>query len=178
MKDFLEKTLRQNISMEETEYLNDKLPLTFRGRYIFFKIETNGHPWIAIYPKIEVGLVTLRKDRLRIEKLAGLNCAIFLDTTTFYIKEKFMEEGIPFVIKNKQVYLPFIGFLLSNTNERDIPPVHLISYLTQKLIFTAIYEKNFPFCEILARFLRLINREVDGRCRPLRKMNASSDCGI
>ncbi len=141
MKDFLEKTLRQNISMEETEYLNDKLPLTFRGRYIFFKIETNGHPWIAIYPKIEVGLVTLRKDRLRIEKLAGLNCAIFLDTTTFYIKEKFMEEGIPFVIKNKQVYLPFIGFLLSNTNERDIPPVHLISYLTQKLIFTAIYEK-------------------------------------
>ena len=40
-----------------------------------------------------------------------------------------MEEGIPFVIKNKQVYLPFIGLLLLNTNERDIAPVHLISYM-------------------------------------------------
>ena len=141
MKQFLEKTLRQKVSMEETEYLNDRLPLAFRGRYTFFKVETNGNPWIAIQPKNEAGLVTLRKDRLRIEKLAGLNCAIFLDTTTFYIKEKLMEEGIPFVLKNKQVYLPFIGFLLSNTNDREIAPVHLISYLTQKLIFTSIYEK-------------------------------------
>jgi hypothetical protein len=30
---------------------------------------------------------------------------------------------------------------LSNENERDIAPVHLISYLTQRLIFVAIYEK-------------------------------------
>lgn len=141
MRDFLEKTLRQNVSMEETEYLNDKLPLAFRGKYTFFRVETSGYPWIAIYPQNKVGLAMLRKDRLRIEKIAGLNCAIFFDTTTFYIREKLMEEGIPFVIKNKQVYLPFIGLLLSNTHERDIAPVHLISCLTQKLIFVAIYEK-------------------------------------
>lgn len=141
MKEFLEKTLRQNISMEETEHLNDKMPLAFRGRYTVFKIETNGLAWIAIQPKNDVGLVMLRKDRAGIEKIAGLNCAIFLDTTTFYIKEKLMDEGIPFVLKGKQVYLPFIGFLLSHSNERDIVPVHLISFLTQKLIFVAIYEK-------------------------------------
>ena len=141
MKEFLEKTLRQNVSMEETEYLNDKMPLAFRGRYTVFKIETNGLAWIAIQPKKDVGLVMLRKDRAGIEKIAGLNCAIFLNATTFYIKEKLMEEGIPFVLNGKQVYLPFIGFLLSNSNERDIAPVHLISFLTQKLIFVAIYEK-------------------------------------
>ena len=32
MKNFLEKTLRQNVMIEETEYLNEKLPLAFRGR--------------------------------------------------------------------------------------------------------------------------------------------------
>ena len=37
--------------------------------------------------------------------------------------------------------MPFIGCLLSNTGERDIAPVELISFLTQKLILTAIYEK-------------------------------------
>jgi hypothetical protein len=141
MKDFLEKTLRQNVSMEESEYLNDKLPIAFRGRYTFYKVETNGLSWIAIQPKNDVGLVMLRKDRAKIEKVAGLNCAIFLNATTFYIKERLVDEGIPFVLNGKQVYLPFIGYLLSNENERDIAPVHLISYLTQRLIFVAIYEK-------------------------------------
>ena len=141
MKEFLEKTLRQNVTMEESEYLNDKLPLAFRGRYTFYKMETNGLSWIAIQPKMDVGLVVLRKDRAKIEKIADLNCAIFLNKTTFYIKEKLVEEGIPFVLDGKQVYLPFIGYLLSNENDRVIAPVHLISYLTQRLIFVAIYEK-------------------------------------
>ena len=79
--------------------------------------------WIAIKPK----------------SAAGLNCAIFMDSTTCYIKEKLIEEGIPFVLAGKQVYLPFIGFLLSSSGERDIVPVQLISYLTQKLILIAIY---------------------------------------
>ena len=141
MKNFLEKTLRQNVMIEETEYLNEKLPLAFRGRYTFYKVETNGSPWIAIQPKADVGLAVLRKDWIKIEKAAGLNCAIFFDSTSFYIKEKLLEEGIPFVLKDKQVYLPFIGYLLSNENERKISPVHLISFLTQKVILVAIYEK-------------------------------------
>ena len=58
---------------------------------------------MAINPKADVGLVMLRRDRDVIEKMTGLNCAIFLDRTTFYIKEKLIEEGIPFVIDGKQV---------------------------------------------------------------------------
>lgn len=141
MKDFIEQTLRQSVSMEETEYLYDKLPLAFRGRYYFYKVMTNGISWIAIKPKNDASLVTLRKDRAMIEKVACLNCAIFLDSTTFYIKEKLIEEGIPFVLKEKQLYLPFIGIMLSNENKRDIAPVHLISFLTQRVIFVAIYDK-------------------------------------
>ena len=97
--------------------------------------------WVAIKPKSDAGLVTLRKDRAKVQAAAGLNCAIFMDSTTCYIKEKLLEEGIPFVLADKQVYLPFIGYLLSNSGDRDIAPVQLISYLTQKLILTAIYEK-------------------------------------
>ena len=52
-----------------------------------------------------------------------------------------MEEGIPFVIDGKQVFLPFIGYLLSKENERELPPVHLISFLTQKMLLIAIYER-------------------------------------
>ncbi len=85
---FLEKTLRQNVLMKESKYLNDKLPLVIQGRYTFLKIKTNGISWVAIQPKMDVGLVVLRKDRSKIEKTVGLNCAIFFESTSFYIKKK------------------------------------------------------------------------------------------
>ena len=141
MKEFLEKTLRQNVIMTENKEVYKKLPLAYRGRYDIFTVETNGVLWMAIHPKDDAGLVMLRRDRAGVEKMTGLNCAIFLDRTTFYIKEKMMEEGIPFVIEGKQVFLPFIGYLLNNANERKLAPVHLISFLTQKMLLIAIYER-------------------------------------
>lgn len=141
MKEFLEKSLRQNVIMTENKELYKKLPLVYRGRYDIFIVETNGVLWMAIQPKDDVGLVLLRRDRNCVEKMTGLNCAIFLERTTFYIKEKLMEEGIPFVIDGKQIFLPFIGYLLSKSNERELPPVHLISFLTQKMLLVAIYER-------------------------------------
>lgn len=70
----------------------------------------------------------------------------FFDSTSFYIKEKLLEEGIPFVLKDKQVYLPFIGYLLSNENERKISPVHLISFLTQKLYWLQYMKMGKCYC--------------------------------
>ena len=141
MKEFLEKILRQNVIMTKNKEVYKKLPLVYRGRYDIFTVETNGALWMAIHPKDDVGLVMLRRDRAGVEKMTGLNCAIFLDRTTFYIKEKMMEEGIPFVIEGKQVFLPFIGYLLSKENERELAPVHLISFLTRKMLLMAIYER-------------------------------------
>ena len=141
MKEFLEKTLRQNVIMTENKEVYKKLPLAYRGRYDIFTVETNGVLWMAIHPKDDIGLVVLRRDRAVVEKITGLNCAVFLDRTTFYIKEKMIEEGIPFVIDRKQVFLPFIGYLLSKENERELAPVHLISFLTQKMLLMAIYER-------------------------------------
>ncbi len=141
MKEYLEKTLRQKVVISETEDVYKRLPLLFRGRYDVLKICTNGIQWMAIHPKDTARLVMLRKDRQTVEQLIGLNCAVFLDYTTFYIQEKMLEEGIPFVIKGKQVYLPFIGYLLSNSRKKEVTPVHMISYLAQKMILFAIYEK-------------------------------------
>ena len=140
MKEFLEKALRQTVTIADDAEILAELPLAFKGRYDIHKVETNGALWMAIHPKDAAGLVTLRKDRARIEKQTGLNCALFLDQATFYIKEKLMEEGIPFVIKGKQVFLPFIGYLLTNEHDRELAPVHLISFLTQKMLLMALYE--------------------------------------
>ena len=164
MKAFLEKTLRQEIQMEADQETYEKLPLAYRGRYDIYKVKSNGLLWCAIHPKSEIGLVMLRKDRARVEKVTGLNCAVFLDSTTFYIKEKLLEEGIPFVIENRQVYLPFIGYLLSNAKERKLPPVHLISFLTQKLLLMAIYEKWQEVKVTEAANLLGVSKMSESRC--------------
>lgn len=141
MKEYLEKVLRQTVTIEDDKLIPDKLPLAFKGRYDIYKVETNGVLWVAIHPKAEAGLVMLRKDRAKVEKQSGLNCALFLDQATFYMKEKMIEEGIPFVLNGKQVYLPFIGYLLANGYDRELPPVYQISFLTQKMLLMAMYGK-------------------------------------
>ena len=164
MKEYLEKALRQTVMIKDDPEILTELPLAFKGRYNIYKVETNGALWTAIHPKGEAGLVMLRKDRARIEKQTGLNCALFLDQATFYVKEKLMEEGIPFVIKGKQVYLPFIGYLLANEHDRELAPVHQISFLTQKMLLTAIYE-NWTEVKVTEAAQRLeISRMSASRC--------------
>ena len=73
MKEFLEKALKQTVCIEENKELYDRLPLAYKGKYIIYNVKTNGLLWIAISPKSEVGLVMLRKDRLKVENVANLN---------------------------------------------------------------------------------------------------------
>ena len=55
MREFLEKTLRQNVIMTENKEVYKRLPLAYRGRYDIFTVETNGVLWMAIHPKDEIG---------------------------------------------------------------------------------------------------------------------------
>lgn len=45
------------------------------------------------------------------------------------------------MIQEQQIYLSFLGVALSREDERIIKPCERISFLTQKLLLTSIYEK-------------------------------------
>ncbi|MFQ9890777.1 MAG: hypothetical protein ACLRWM_12015 [Streptococcus sp.] len=51
-----------------------------------------------------------------------------------------IEEGIPFVIDRKQVFLPFIGYLLSKGNERAGTSSFDFIF-DAKMLLMAIYER-------------------------------------
>ena len=57
MKEFLEKSLQQNVTITEDKEIYKELPLVYRGRYDIFKVKTNGILWMAIQPKVEVVLL-------------------------------------------------------------------------------------------------------------------------
>lgn len=141
MKEFIENTLHLRVSIKETDKYYENLAWVYRARYTFYDVKINTISFIAIEPKKEINLWTLTGQRELIEEKFGLKCALFFDTSTAYKKERFLEEGVPFVIRGKQIYLPFLGIALENDRKKDISPVTLISFLTQKMIFVAMYEK-------------------------------------
>ena len=141
MKDFIEKSLRRPITLVDNAEIFKKLPLKFRGNYELFSVYQDSVEWIIAKPKKELRLNALRYDRSQIEKTAGLNCALYFNKLNYYTKETMLNEGIPFILEGKQVFLPFLGMLLAEKNDRRLVPVHTISFLTQKLILCALYEK-------------------------------------
>ena len=51
-----------------------------------------------------------------------------------------LEEGIPFIWEDHQIYLPFLGIMLNQAENRELKPCTEISFLTQKLLITALYQ--------------------------------------
>lgn len=141
MKEYIEKCLRRQVIIEKKSDLYEKLPLRYEGQYELFSVFQDGIEWILACPKSDIRLNVLRYDQKQIEKVTGLNCALYFLKLNAYTKETMMMEGIPFIIGGKQMFLPFIGMLLVDNNDRKLKPVHMISFLTQKLLLCALYEK-------------------------------------
>lgn len=141
MKNYIEKSLRRPVTIIPNTEILKQLPLGYRGNYDIFNVMQDNIEWMLVKPKKEIRLNALRHNRNQLEKAAGLNCAFYFEKLNYYTKETMMNEGIPFIIEEKQVYLPFLGMLLAEKADRKLVPVHTISFLTQKLILCALYEK-------------------------------------
>ena len=118
----------------------DKLPLYLRSGYHFFTLIIHGVKCLLARPKETVNLTALRKQNSQLKKLTGFDCVLCLDNVRMYTKEKMLSEGIPFVIVGQQLYLPFLGIALAKNGMRDITNIAQISFITQRLLLTALYD--------------------------------------
>lgn len=141
MKTYIEKFLRRPVAIQINNEILKKLPLIYKGKYNLFSVFQDDVEWLIAQPKEEIRLNKLRYDRRQIEKVSGLNCALFFNKLNHYSRDTMMNEGIPFIIADKQMYLPFLGMILSGKDDRKLVPIHTISFLTQKLLLCALYEK-------------------------------------
>jgi len=139
MKDYLQKILHMEIKVKAEDSLYKDLPLFFKGAYKIFIVDSGGVKWIALQPRKDVRLSQLRQNRAFLESKKQLNVALVLEKRSLYAKETMIEEGIPFIIMDDTVYLPFLGVLLRE-QQRMLKPVHQIAFLTQKILLTGIYK--------------------------------------
>ena len=139
MEKYLTEMLHMDTKLVEATELYDHLPLLFKGTYVIYKVNSGGVEWIALQPNTNVRLSQIRKNRAFLEQKQQMNVAVFLEKASLYSKDKMTEEGIPFVIRNDTVYLPFMGILLGK-KQRELKPVHQISFLTQRILLQGLYE--------------------------------------
>lgn len=138
--EYIEETL--HISADVSVYKNnDTLPLYLRNGYDLYAMTVQNVQCLLAQPKEPANLTALRKQCGQLKKLTGLDCVLCLDGVRIYTKDKMLSEGIPFVIAGQQIYMPFLGVALNKNGMREIPQAERISFSTQKLLLTAIYQK-------------------------------------
>ncbi len=139
MERYLKEMLHMDVKIQEAAQLYSHLPLFYKGTYTIYKVNSGGVEWMAMKSKGNVRLTQIRKNRAFLEQKTQMNVAVFLEKASLYSKDKMTEEGIPFVVSGNAVYLPFMGILLGK-KQRELKPIHQISFLTQRLLIQGIYE--------------------------------------
>lgn len=163
MKSFIEKCLGIDVEIEKMN-TNDKLPMLYNSLYDFQKVYMKNAEWVVAVPKEQINLSQIRRHHRQMEKLLNMHCAIYYKGTSNYSKNTMISDGIPFIIEDREIYLPFIGVLLNTEAERELKPVQRISFLTQKMLIQAIYEKWYEINATKAAARLGITRMSASRC--------------
>lgn len=162
MKKSIERLL--HILCEESEFSDtEALPLFLRGAYRLKVLRIQDISFLTAAPIEKVNLATMRKHRKKLMEIAGMECAFRLETISTYAKKKMLEEGISFILEDKELYLPFLGIVLNNKKKEKASPAR-ISYLTQKMLLTVLYNgiSNVSVTE-MAKILEISKMSVS-RC--------------
>ncbi len=139
-EDFLEAMLHIPCTAKPYDEAG-RLPLYLKGGYDFKKVEMVKTAFLAAEPKEQLAFSVLKKHRTGLEELTGLKCAFVLPQPTTYTKKKLIEAGIPFIQPGREVYLPFLGVALMAERENPSAEIDRISFLTQKLLLTVLYQR-------------------------------------
>lgn len=149
MQKYLEKCLNKPIKL--SVYLDCKeLSRAFEDIYNFYIVKTDSPEWLIAEPLMRFSLPFMRKHQRLMKKLSGMECTLYLENQSLYIRNTMVEEGIPFIIWDKMAFLPFLNILVYMRADKVLKPVNRIAFLTQKLLLLALYEKwrEMPVQEI------------------------------
>ena len=136
--EYITETL--HVEANASHYDNSgNLPLYLRNAYVFSVLTIQNVRCLLVHPKVATNLSVLRKQSKQLKVLTNLDIVLCLDNIRIYTREAMLAEGIPFVVVGQQIYMPFLGVALSKSAKRELQYKEKISFITQKMILTAIY---------------------------------------
>ena len=142
--EYIEKVLGVHVSRQTWEHLQ-KMPYYIQDRFNIERVFIGNMATLFVYPKTELDHMTaLQKHIARIQKAENLPVVIVFPAISRYRRDAFVEAKIPFVVPEKQLYLPFIGTYMQERFDREEVKLEKFQPATQVLFFYYLYqgEKN------------------------------------
>lgn len=97
-----------------------KLPFYLASGYRFQEADIDGCQCMLIYPQNNLPtLPALKKQIIRIQEITPIPVVVCVQAMSAFRRKNMIENKIPFIIEEKQVYLPFMGTFLQE--KADIP---------------------------------------------------------
>ena len=119
----------------------DSLPVYIAGSYDFHTAYIGNRRCIMLAPTEELAtLPALKKQITKIQQIDNVPVAFELASVSNYRRKSLIENNIPF-ITDKQVFLPFIGTMLSDEKEPQKLTGKFV-YSTQQLFLFYLYSKK------------------------------------
>ena len=138
--EYIERVLGLDVSRQPWDHLQ-KMPYYIQDRFAIEKVTLGNLETLFLYPKTELDhTAALQKHIARIQKAESLSVVIVLPSMSRYRRDAFVEARIPFVVPDKQLYLPFIGTYMQERLDSEAVKLEKFQPATQVLFFYYLYQ--------------------------------------
>lgn len=162
-----------NINCSQIDIPLDKiiLPL-YLDLYEIQPISLDGVKVLFITPRETLSNVKAVKKHLeKMQSLSGCFVSLLLNDISETRKKSFLENHIPFVVTNNQIYLPFMAIYLQEKNKTKIEAVSQLTPAAQ-LVFINFFKQNSEALAV-ASFAKKLQFSEMSTTRALRQLVAT-----
>ncbi|MBQ5646361.1 MAG: hypothetical protein IIV07_04770 [Treponema sp.] len=162
-----------NINCSQIDIPLDKiiLPL-YLDLYEIQPISLDGVKVLFITPRETLSNVKAVKKHLeKMQSLTGCFVSLLLNDISEIRKKSFLENHIPFVVTNNQIYLPFMAIYLQEKNKTIIEAVSQLTPAAQ-LVFINFFKQNSEALAV-ASFAKKLQFSEMSTTRALRQLVAT-----
>lgn len=139
---YLKENIDEHITVEP--WLNESnFPIFLRNSYNFYEMKVIGNRCILIEALDEMpNIDKIQKHIKQIENLTNCQLVLYYKDITRYRRKSLIENRIPFVIEDGQMYLPFLGLDLKKVQEHFEKEVKAFTTSTQIAYLHFLYYKE------------------------------------
>jgi hypothetical protein len=139
---FLEEQLHQRVDI--IPYNEDMpIPLYLKNSYELSVMKILETKCLLMRPLDKINFAALKKHYAKLQSLTNLQCVLYFKEVNVYACHKMIECGIPFIQEGRQIYLPFLGMILSKNlpQRKSLEAKQKVSFMTQQFLLLAIYHQ-------------------------------------
>ena len=142
LEGYLQKNMDENIIINEWKYSN-KFPIFLKETYQFYFTEILERGCLLLQIQDEaLGIVALKKHIKLINSIVDYEIIFVYRSISRFRKQSLIQNRIPFVVQDKQMFLPFLGLDIKAVKDKPKEKIKTFSDSAQLAFLYFLYHKE------------------------------------